>query len=112
MANATPLEVPVLGTDVEDLEFTLEWELDDGAFPWADYTYAYAVTSGGGNVFELSEGDGITVDPTAGTISFFKAAGALCPGTYAHGCLLTHTATGKKVQAFLGAVTIAEGAPR
>src|SRR4051812_28345783 len=111
-SNTAAMQLDVVGSDVEDVDFTLEWTAEDGSpFPWADYSYAYAVTHKGGNVFVLTDGSGITVNTDAGTIAFFAAAGALTPGDYRHGCLLTHTASGKKIQAFLGALTIGEGAP-
>jgi hypothetical protein len=112
-SNTAPMGLDLVGTDDEDLEFTLEWTLDGSAFPWSSYTYAYAVSQDGCEVFSLSGSDGtngITVDGIVGTITFRKAAGwASCPGTYTHGCLLTNTTSGKKIQAFVGSIMIAEG---
>lgn len=100
-------------TDKETIRFSARWKLKDGSdFPWADYTYAYAIESerGSPHASLTVENSGITVDPSQNLITFSAPVDLrLCAGNYRHGCVITHTETGQDIQFFVGPLTITEG---
>jgi hypothetical protein len=96
-------------SEAETVEFVLVFtKTDDTAFPWADYTFEYAV-SGTGISLTSAPFAGIAVDTLSATVLFVVADPFdLSPDTYAHECRMVAVVGGHKKSIFSGYLTIAD----
>lgn len=108
---AAAYQVNVSATDDETFEFTCEWKMENGdPFPWDDYEIFYSLGGRSPHLVLNASNGGVFKDPTNDSVTFRAPAGQrLRPGSYEHGCRVTHIATMKTVQIFDGSVSITEG---
>jgi hypothetical protein len=107
MANTSPYEVNVTGTDDETFMFVIPFENSDGsAFPFGQYEIEYSLTHCGSQRLFLTQADGISIDN--GSV-IFSSGETIRKGTYEHGCRVRRIVSGQLIQVFDGTVTIGEG---
>lgn len=109
MNGGAPYQVDVTLSTDDTLRFAVELEgVDGGAFPWADNTLEYAVSTDGGQVCRIAQGAGITVDPLTDQATILLPS-LVAPGVYSHACRTIANADLKPTLLFDGALTILRG---